>query len=425
VAVPLAGLRTWATPELGLVVAAVLMPPAAALAPQAIAPLLAIAAVLSLALGAHRRLVRLAPAWPLILMLGLLCVWATASALWSISPLHSLLEGLRLFAIVGGGLIVVASALDVDARGRERIARSLVWGFVLGIVILAVAALARATLPLPAQGTPVAHWLRRYTRFDRGATILALALWPMLLAVDRPGAWWRRVALVVVTALVVFALPSRAAMLSILVGLAVWPLAWRQPKLVAGVMSAGIVAVGLAFSLLTLDSATIARIHERLPWLQDSALHRLAIWHFGMDRIAERPLLGWGLDASRDLPGGSAVMDDPALPDRLIGFGQWMPLHPHNAVLQWRLELGIPGAILCTLALLWILARSAASTPPPRPGRALQLSLIAASLVIFLVSFGFWQAWWQSSIWLLAALALGAAPTGELERAPARTMHPR
>ncbi|HLJ19763.1 MAG TPA: O-antigen ligase family protein, partial [Stellaceae bacterium] len=245
---------------------------------------------------------------------------------------------------------------------------------------------------------------------DRGATILAIALWPTLLVIGGAAARWRGAGLFVATALVVLGLPSRAAMLSMLVGLVSLLLSLRMPRPMAATIGAAVVAFGLAFSLGTLDSATISRIHERLPWLQNSALHRLAIWHFGMDRVAERPLLGWGLDASRALPGGEAVIDDPALPKVLIGYGQWMPLHPHNAVLQWRLELGVPGLILCILAILWILWRIAGTETVPIRRRAIGLALAASTLVVALISYGFWQEWWQSSFWLLAALAIAVAP---------------
>ena len=98
----------------------------------------------------------------------------------------------------------------------------------------------------------------------------------------------------------------------------------------------------LAISVAAVVSAplTFAQL-EQLPGLaaaadrfKISAGHRLLIWSFTGDRIAERPLTGWGLDASRAIPGGR----DPIRPGEA-----WMPLHPHNAALQLWLELGAPG----------------------------------------------------------------------------------
>src|SRR5262249_19741940 len=43
------------------------------------------------------------------------------------------------------------------------------------------------------------------------------------------------------------------------------------------------------------------------PWTTSqtpSVTHRMLIWRFVSDRIAERPVLGWGLNSSRAIPGG-------------------------------------------------------------------------------------------------------------------------
>ena len=90
---------------------------------------------------------------------------------------------------------------------------------------------------------------------------------------------------------------------------------------------------------------------ERLP---TSALHRMLIWDFTAERIAERPLLGWGMEASRTVPGGRGQPEAAAL-DRMRvtdpGQRRWfaephvqiLPLHPHNGALQLWLELGAVG----------------------------------------------------------------------------------
>jgi O-antigen ligase len=124
--------------------------------------------------------------------------------------------------------------------------------------------------------------------------------------------------------------------------------------------------------------------------------HRLLIWSFAGDRIAERPLTGWGLDASRAIPGG----DDPIRPGE-----PWMPLHPHNAALQVWLELGAPGAVLFALlaAFAWgVLAR--AEWPPLFAAGA------GGSLTIAFVgcfgTYGMWQEWWLGTLSLSLFLVL-------------------
>jgi hypothetical protein len=46
------------------------------------------------------------------------------------------------------------------------------------------------------------------------------------------------------------------------------------------------------------DARYVTWLAASAPWLRVSALHRLVIWRFTSDRIAEHPLLGWGMRAS-------------------------------------------------------------------------------------------------------------------------------
>src|SRR5260370_12170289 len=87
--------------------------------------------------------------------------------------------------------------------------------------------------------------------------------------------------------------------------------------------------VALAISVGAIIAAPLpfARL-ERLPGLGEtadsfkiSAGHRLLIWSFAGDRIAERPLTGWVFEASPAIPRGA----EPITPG-----GTWVPFSPHN-----------------------------------------------------------------------------------------------
>jgi len=125
--------------------------------------------------------------------------------------------------------------------------------------------------------------------------------------------------------------------------------------------------------------------------LSVSIYHRAAIWQFVAERIEEKPLLGWGLHASRSMPGAKELVARGA---------EILPLHPHNGPLQLWLELGAIGAVLGAALLAW-LARNAAS--------AAQAAALTAMLVVGSVSFGLWQGWWMAAIWLVVGLAVGSS----------------
>jgi O-antigen ligase len=394
-----------AKPGHSLAVAALLMPPLSVVAPLSLAPLLTLAAVAAVALGAYRNISRLLAIGGLILMLTLMGALGVLSAAWSIIPLHSLLEGLRFLAISATGLVMVAVALDLTAAEKERLGRLLLAGFLIALAALALAGTVRALWnPAPSEGG-IARWIRGFTVFDRGATVLALAVWAAISAPILRDRRAQAMVLALAALAVTLTLRSRSAMLCLLVGLAVWPVAYRLPRIAAGAIGAGILALALVFPALPLDMNTVARLHQSVPQFDNSMIHRFAIWHFAIDRIAEHPYRGWGLDASRALPGGTEIIDDPRLPELAQHAAPWMPLHPHNAALQWRLELGWPGSVLATLIVLWLLRRIVLQAPPP--ARAAALALVAGSLVVAMLSYGFWQAWWQSALWLIGAAMVG------------------
>jgi hypothetical protein len=149
--------------------------------------------------------------------------------------------------------------------------------------------------------------------------------------------------------------------------------------------------------------------------LPPSAVHRLVIWDFAAARIAEKPITGWGLEASRAMPGGRALPDAATL-DRLnianpaqrealaLPHVEVMPLHPHNGALQLWLELGGIGALIGA-ALMLALGVAASRSAAPAAGAG----MLASAAVTGMLSFGLWQAWWVASL-LLAMVALDGEP---------------
>jgi O-antigen ligase len=116
---------------------------------------------------------------------------------------------------------------------------------------------------------------------------------------------------------------------------------------------------------------------------------RMGYWRHAADWIADHPLRGWGLDASRM-------------------FSPGIKLHPHDAALQIWLELGLIGA---TGAAVFYAAMLAALSRPRRdPAAAVAAATAAAYLTFSAFSFGVWQEWW------LALGALGATACFAVQR---------
>ncbi len=318
--------------------------PLAIAAPLGLAPLL-VAAALGILIGdgfpsrVHRRFA-IATA-----VLSLLVVWGAATALWSIDPGRSLSMAGRLALTFVAGGVLVDKALRLDRRGKRRLAAAAAVGTAIGVGLLisevatgqALLRFGRALLETR-EPTP--------TMLNRAATVLALMVWPAAYALYRFGGAVLAIAFLVAGFGALTLLENTTAFLACFFGFAAGLAAIAMPQTVRRVVIAGAVAGVLAAPLGVSILAGMEELHLKI---KPSAVHRLMIWQFTVDRVDERPWLGWGLESARELPGG----------DRDVTFktreGEWtrqaLPLHTHNAALQLRVELGIVGPVLLALLI--------------------------------------------------------------------------
>jgi exopolysaccharide production protein ExoQ len=385
-----------------LSVTAAITPTVGVLAPLGLAPLLAAVAIGLVLIDPRSRTELPAALRPAAILVTLMALWAGLSTLWSIVPEHSVLEAARFALVSAMGIIVASAALTLDADGRAAIGRASIIGLVVGIAIVSIEwagdfpirrAALHALYPIP------------IAVLDRGSNVLALACWLPILYLLQAQRSLAGAVVFATTFLVVSRLTSLSATLSMVVAAATYVLAWRRPCATAMLVIFGFVALTMIMPFWAPTRATVLWLNEEVPSLRHSAEHRLAIWRFASDRIVERAFLGWGIDASRAIPGGhesaNSYMNLPAASDLT---GEVMPLHPHNAILQLWLELGMVGSLLGVGLASWIVWRGGAGDQPN--SRSVALAAVAAATAPLLLSFGIWQAWWQSALWLIASFML-------------------
>ena len=121
---------------------------------------------------------------------------------------------------------------------------------------------------------------------------------------------------------------------------------------------------------------------------------RLGYWRVTTHLIWQKPIIGWGLDASRT-------------------FGPGIQLHPHNGALQIWLELGGVGALF--IASFWVFLFWNLWRPQRNISTAAGAATAAIYLAIGAVSFGVWQEWWLAC-GMIAAIACQLAGTIEPRR---------
>jgi O-antigen ligase len=320
-----------------------------------------------------------------------------ASATWSPAPAHSLGIAMQIVAAIGliMTMALIKTRLPADWLGD--------------LVPLAAGLAAIGLLIMIEAGDTVRHLMgqRQFvTDSNRGAVLLAV-----MLPAATWLAWTRRG-------------PILAFMLAVLIGFAVMKSYSESAKLalVAGIGAAllcrlmprlgGFALVTLSLLLIAITPLLTPFTLEVIPaWLLANTSDltfraRAEIWQSYAGLIEIKPWFGWGLDATR----GAARLDEVAnwseAQRRLLALN-----HPHNAVLQVWVELGLAGAVLLAGLVVRVaerIARLGTAVRPLAAGTAMSVFAVSA------VSHGAWQAWWFCMVAMVVVyLPTDAAPVRE------------
>lgn len=364
-----------------------LLPLAAAVGANAAPPLQTLAGLAGAPWRQLSKIGRRNAPWLLAVLVFL--AWLSASAFWSTTA-DAPIRALKLWGMAGSALLFAAAA-----AAQSSSLRPFLW-----IAALALAGLCALEvvfgLPLNRLLQPEAvDMVKLGLNPGRGVAILTLLHFPALLAARKR--WWAMAVLSVATAWLSLQFDLSANAVALAAGWLAFAFAFATPALglwVAGVVWASWLIVGVRL---------IPRILERLPEaLPLSWRARTGIWDYAVARIEERPLFGWGFEASRSFEGSFRVND------LVVGN---IPLHPHSASLQIWLELGGVGAVLAAGVCLLAMRSAMRRLGGDRFAAAAAAGLAAVAFVLLNVSFGAWQEWfWAAAATAAAALAAVAPP---------------
>ncbi|MGE0251254.1 MAG: O-antigen ligase family protein [Dongiaceae bacterium] len=312
-----------------------------------------------------------------------------ALALWA--ALSNFSAAAQLSAILLAGIFIwrQSAVFKIDATAES----GLMLGFLAALFVLAFEI---ATHGLAWRALSGQEYLFNLNVYNRSTSVLALFMWPWLLLLRRqevkaplPLAW-------ALIAAIIWQLDNATAKLALASASIIFVASLYAPLLLRRLMVIGAVTMIIAAPYLAAHFLNpAAEWTKHLPY---SAQYRLHIWQFASERIAEKPLTGWGMDRARDIPGGQELFNIAPPPGSFEYFvGQpplKMPLHPHNASLQIWLELGAMGAVLAAAAF-------ALYAWPRKKYGAFEMAAANAMLVAGLgmahLSYGLWQSWWLSA----------------------------
>ncbi len=391
-----------------LALAVVLMPPVMLFASTQMAALLLLVGGLMLItnpvsglgpLRAQRYLI------PVVLVLAL----GALSGLWAVEGAETAKRFWRLAGFTAFGVLVLTHARELPDRDRALVGSILVAAFWVLLAFFAFERFSGAAITGLVTDSSEAE---RYAILNRPGTMLLLLSWPTAGFLFSRHRIVHAVLLLLAAGLVQVGGQGQTVILAWLAGGLAAAAGAVAPRIWAACLG-GLIAAGVFVGPLALAQPQLqAAVAERLPAQATSLRHRLLIWKFAGDRIAERPVLGWGMAGSRAVPGA----DQPALSyAKSKGVG-WvnrhdggilhrtpvLPLHPHNAFVQIWLELGLLGALLAA-GFVWLCAQACRAGPPGV--RACRFGLLASAVTVACFSYGVWQSWWIASLFLIAALS--------------------
>jgi O-antigen ligase len=336
-----------------------------------------------------------------------LAAWGLVSVLWAPTAWRAIHASLTLAGVILLALAGSRIAAEDTPEARARLVRCLGGGLALGLLVALSDAASGNLIRAAVRGL---DHVPPHLVFGLKPAASVMALLLPLAAALPVGRGWRAAFLLGGVAGLLL-LPGDTARIAAIGGVAaVAATAWLGRRVPAAL---GVVLAAVVLLIPLLLPPALPSLHAgRMPL---SAAHRLLIWNFTGQRIAERPLLGWGMESARAVPGGTALVtpaeldhlriSDPALRAPLLTV-QHLPLHTHNMPMQIELELGLPGLLL---AAAFVLAAGLAASRSRSP--AIATGILASAFVTAMLGFGAWQEWWLCAQAFAAAL-LGAVPLG-------------
>jgi O-antigen ligase len=318
-----------------------------------------------------------------------LLLWCGIASIWGFDLIGSLFLLLRIGAIFAAALVLFAIARGLDGRVRESLGNWLLAGILIALVLMVVERL--FGYPINEAYFGVSSEEANYlSRLNRGTTAMVMMAWPAMALLWRRGSVWGVAILCAAVAAMLGLMESNSAILGAIAGVATALVSLLHRK--AGrAMVVLVTIVALAGTTLAAQEM-FRRDWQNAEWLDGSARHRVEIWNYTADWIVQKPLTGWGFDASR------AFKNDHLSDGK--GTRALLPLHPHNAPLQILLELGAVGAAIVFVLLMLFAGRISRL---PRPERICGQALFVSTLAISCAAYGLWQNQWLA---IMCAAAL-------------------
>lgn len=345
---------------------------------------------------------------PLLALCALTLFFGAISSLWAEESGYVLTRAAKTSALLipGVALLAMASLVSQNNARKSSLVQTCaitigIGGFVFAVEYACGLRLTRLLLGIGA-GEAVPAGIESGFMLNRGMVFLSLFAMPTLLALYA-SALVRRTKIL----LGAFMLAGLLAALSVTqsqtaqIALLFFFLMLLYPSnnktarrallavLLAGVLLAPLLPPAAHRYILEMP---IEQREQGFIW-QASIPHRLEVWNFVAEKIAEKPVIGHGMDSTRFF-----VSAEP-----MHYMKKNTVLHPHNAILQLWVEFGMFGAALAAGLLVLLFNRLDAMHA------CLQryyMAMMIVMLGVLSMGYGLWQAWQLGMIFAIPAFSI-------------------
>ena len=130
---------------------------------------------------------------------------------------------------------------------------------------------------------------------------------------------------------------------------------------------------------------------------------RIESWRYVLHKITERPILGWGVEASKGWDESRII----TFPNGQLHDLRFVPGHPHNGALQIWAETGLIGAVLISAFAIFLGERLTRTCSPSRTVIAVGAACWGGTLVYAAVSYSVWNdAFWAAILFISSGVLI-------------------
>lgn len=326
----------------------------------------------------------------------ILITWVLITCSWSIAGTSAYIKFIPIFLLMTSTYLLCNTGLFAKEEFKKIIFTPLLLGTILAIIIFLIeyktSGIISETFRALIQKTKRKHFA--LYDLDRGCCVLSLLSWVCLYYLLGMRKYIFAGCYAIAILYILSISDSLAGFLCYLLAIVVFCAIYLSKLYL---INLAIICVVIAATMMPIfaNLQSPRELSDSAKFLPDSAKHRLFIWKFTSEKILEKPILGYGFNASAEFSEAKNNKEN-----KIIEYNNYkwasLPLHPHNNFMQIFFECGIIGIILFTLALVKQLLRIKTVYNKERNllWSSCAVACFANYLAIGMISYSMWQMWW-------------------------------